>query len=102
MVTINGKETEMRFDMGMARLFKKQTKKDLFSMSGDEYKDTEVIMGMLFAAANRGNPKISMDDIDSLSFKQMAELTNAVTEGLSDFMPESDGEESPLAETPQS
>jgi len=102
MVTINGKETEMRFDMGMARLFKKHVKKDLFSMAENDYKDTEVITGMLYAAAKRGNPEITVEDIDCLSFKEMADLTKEVTAGLSDFMPEADGEASPLADSPQS
>ena len=102
MVVINGKEVEMKFDMGMARLFKRHTKKDLMNMTGDEYKDIEVITGMLYAAAKRGNPDITVDDIDCLTFQEMSTLTQAVTAGMTEFMPEPDGEESPLADSPQS
>ena len=102
MVTINGKETELRFDMGMAKLFKKHVKKDLFNMVEDDYKDTEVIVGMIYAAAKRGNPEITVEDVDCLTFKEMTDMTKAVMGGLSDFMPEADGEAGPLADSPLS
>jgi hypothetical protein len=103
MVTINGKEVEMKFDMGMARLFKKHTKKDLMNMGSEEYKDTEVIVGMLYAAAKRGNPDITADDIDSLTFNEMSLLSEVVTEGMTVFMPEpEEPSEDPLTENPQS
>jgi hypothetical protein len=102
MAIINGKETEMKFDMGMARIFKKHTKKDLFNMGKDDYKDTEIILGMLYAAAKRGNPDITVEDIDCLSFGEMAELIKTVNWGLSEFMPEADGEADPLVDSPQS
>ena len=90
---INGKETELRFDFGMARLFKAQTGKDILTLGSDGFADTDVMAGFILAAAKRGNPKITMDDIDTIPFNELQSIVGE----MAGKMPKPD----PLAKNPQ-
>lgn len=90
---INGKEVELRFDFGMARLFKAQTGKDMLSLKGDGFADTDVMAGFIFAAAKRGNPDITIEDIDAIPFSELQSIVGEMTANMPGG--------SPLAKTPK-
>jgi hypothetical protein len=91
---INGKEVELKFDFGMARLFKAETGKDMLALKGDGFADTDVMAGFIYAAAKRGNPKITMDDIDSIPFSELQSIVSEMTGNMPKF-------DDPLAKNPQ-
>ena len=75
---INGKETELRFDVGAMKLFKKLTGKDFLQLKMEEM-DTDDIASMVYAFAVRGNPEITMDDIDSMGIGELVSMSQVIT-----------------------
>ncbi len=84
---INGKETELKFDFGTVRLFNKESGKKFLSLKEKEYGDEDVIAYLLLAVAKRGNPEITIDDIDSLMFAEINELSQKMRVLIKEFFP---------------
>jgi len=106
-IEINGKKTTPRFDIGMVKLFNKETGKNFLKMSELEYEDIGVMSGLIYAAAKRGNKSITMDDVDCLKFSEMIALVHEMEDSVQEFLPQaSDSEEGegagPLEENRQS
>ena len=100
-IEINGKKVLPRFDIGMVKLFNKTTGKNFLKLTEEEYEDVDVMAGLIYATAHRGNKEVSMDDVDCLTFTDMMKLANDMKGSLKDFLPESTGEEVPLVENRQ-
>lgn len=100
-IDINGKKVTPRFDIGMVRLFNKTTGKNFMKMTEEDYTDVEVLAGLIYASAHRANNKITMDDVDCLTFPGMMKIANDMKESMQEFLPEASGE-APLEENRQS
>ncbi|MFA7461882.1 MAG: hypothetical protein WCY59_01910 [Anaerovoracaceae bacterium] len=83
---INGKEINLRLDLGVVRTFKRETGKNLLETKEDDWKDIDMLaMLMLFCARRGGHKDITEDEIDCMT---LPELTRCMTELVEGFMPE--------------
>ncbi len=81
-MNINGKTAELQFDFGMARQFKERSGKDLLSMKESEYQDIDVMHSLVYSAAVRGNPDITLEDVDCIKFSEMESVVNEIKAGM--------------------
>ncbi len=71
-VTINGKKANIVMSkVGVLRMFKEATGKDLGKLTDEEYEETDTIIEMVYAAAKLANPDITREDIDHLDLAEL-------------------------------
>ena len=102
MVTVNGKETTLRMDFGAIRIFNRESGTNFMELANVDFQDADNLAYIFYATAKRGNPEITMDDIDSLSIDEIQSFSEAIGELLQEFSPEADEDADPLVESPQS
>ena len=100
-VNVNGKPTTLKMDFGAIRIFNKETDSNFMALAQIDLKDDDTLAYLFLAMAKRGNPKITMEDIDCLSVGQIAQFADAVQGLLKEFEGEVP-DDVPLAESPQS
>ena len=99
MAVINGKKVDLVLDLGAVKVINKVTGKNFFKLKADEYEDIEVMAGMIYGCAVRGNKDITMEDVDALKFDEVMGLMEEIMSEMEDFMPEKS--DSPLAGKPK-
>ena len=103
MVIINGKEVKLKLDFGAVKMLKREYGIDVFKLSDSDMQDIDIFTAILYALAKRGGNDITMDDVDSISFKDMGKITEGITGVMKEFAPEPEEgtEEPPLARKPR-
>lgn len=99
-ITINNKKTEMVLDLGALRIAKKETGVNILNVKGEDFNDPDVIVAIIYGCANRGNKKITMQDVETIKPSELEEIMKSLEELFKDFAPEAAGE-GPLAGKPQ-
>ena len=99
-ITINNKKTELVLDLGALRIAKKETGVNILGARGEDFNDPDVIVAMIYGCANRGNKKITMEDIETIKPSELEGIIECLEELFEDFVPEATGE-GPLAGKPQ-
>ena len=102
MVTVNGKETTLKMDFGAIRIFNRESGTNFMELGEIDFQDADNLAYIFYATAKRGNPEITLDDIDSLSFDEIQKFSEAIGELMEEFSPEATEDDAPLAESPQS
>jgi hypothetical protein len=94
--TINGKEVKLKLDLGGVKMLKKEYGVDVFKLKNSDMQDAEVFSAMVYVLAKRGGSDITMDDVDSIDFKDLEGIESAIDSAMEEFAPEADGK-APLA-----
>jgi len=88
MITVNGKKLNLKLDFGAVKTLKKEYGIDVFKMNDEDMYDIDVFTNFLYVTAKRGGSDITMEDIDSIDFKDIDDVMEALESAMEEFAPE--------------
>ena len=77
---IGGKEVKLVLDLGGMKKFKEVTGKNFFSIGADI--DPDLLGALILISAERGGSKLSEEEIDKLTVKELTELQKELLGGI--------------------
>jgi hypothetical protein len=77
---IAGKDVKLVLDLGAMKKFKEVTGKNFFAIGEDI--DPELLGALIMVSAERGGNKLSEEDVDTLTVKELTELQKELLGGI--------------------
>ncbi len=87
-VMVNGKELRLKVDFGAVKKLKKEYGVNLLKLKDDDLEDPDSMTAIFYVLALRGGTDITMDEIDSIDFRDITKITDEIWGLMDEFAPE--------------